>query len=949
LAVTPVPEGDLDDVRAAHLNVLQSDPNNVAALAGLGHLSRQAGDAPAALDYLQRAASFAPANLGLRCNVAQQLRDLERFDEARAAYLAVLKADPNHVAALAGLGHLSRQAGDAPAALDYLQRAASLAPANLGLCCNVAQLLRGLERFDEARAAYLVVLKADPNHVAALAGLGHLSRQAGDAPAALDYLQRAASLAPANLGLRCNVGQLLRSLGRVDEARATLLTVLQSDPAHIGALTDMGFIERQRGDQAASLEFLEKALASHPTSVGLMTEVAATLRMLERTEEAEALYRRAVETDPRALASLRALGQMSLVRGRIDAAIEFARAACAVDPKNIDGKLLLSSLYRDAARNAEALAIVEDSLAAAPDHPGSWREYGFLLRARGDRAQALSAFQRAAELKHERAWLEVATEHLALGQAQKARQVYETALQANPRQFDALMGVAAMQALTGDYLTCLETCDLVIATYPKRLEPVRLKCQALIHLDRADEAVKIAADLDTSGPLLGDGNVIRLEIYRMCGLRAHARELLADARVADSKLFPLWFQNVQARLVFYDLDGAEAALEDPPVLRPHERAHALLAQGMLADRRWRVRDAIAAFERASGVQGHDPAVHEHLARLYLLEANPDRVAHHLECMLAQRASRLSLRGQSKNISQNLIGQLLNELQLDRALSGRLASLLEKAPREDRIEELCKIVRSEPGLTPPAIYLMLTLRQQGAFEYASPANAVTPGSTSSIPAKIMQFWDRSRPPTAVSELLRTWSDTHPDHEYRRFDKTSARAYLAANYPIEVGRAFHRARHPAQASDIFRLAYLLREGGFYVDADDRCVGHLSNVAPANLQFIVYQEHFASLGNNFIGCVPDEPIIDRAFNLAVEAMNRGDNEAIWLSTGPGVLTRAFAEVFAAQGKAWQDWLQHRRILDRRDLFEVSWPNSILNYKNTRLSWLNRMFKSRSVAPAE
>jgi tetratricopeptide (TPR) repeat protein len=937
----------VDEARAAYLSVVKAEPNNIIALAGLGQLSRKAGDALAALDYLQRATSLAPANLGLQCECAQLLRGLDRVDEARAAYLFVLKADPNNVIALAGLGQLSRQAGDALAALDYLQRATSLAPANLGLQCECAQLLRGLDRVDEARAAYLFVLKADPNNVAALAGLGHLSRQAGDTPAALDYLQRAASLAPANLGLRCESAQLLRALNRFDEARATYLTVLQSNPANIGALTEMGLIERQRGDHAASLEFLEKALASRPTSVGLMTEVAATLRILERADEAEALYRRAVETDPRSLASLRGVCQMSFARGQIDAAIEFARAACAVDPKNIDSKLFLSSLYRDAARNAEALAIVEDLLAAAPDHSSSWLEYGSLLRDRGDRAQALSAFQRAAELKHERAWLDVATEHLALGQTQKARQVYDTVLQANPRQFDALMGVAAMQALTGDYFTCLETCDLVIATYPKRLEPVRQRCQALVQLDRADEAVKMATGLDTSGPLLGHGNAIRLEIYRMCGLRAQARELLADARVADSKFFPLWFQNVQARLAFYDLDGAEAALEDPPALRPHEHARALLAQGMLADRRWRVRDAIAAFERALGVQGHDPGVHENLARLYLLEANPDRVAHHLECMLAQRASSLSLRGQSKNISQNMIGQLLNELKLDRALSGRLAGLLERAP-QDRIEELCKIVRSEPGPTPPAIYLMLTLRQHGAFEYASPAEAVARASNSSIPAKIMQFWDRSRPPTAVSKLLRTWSDAHPDHDYHRFDKGSARTYLAANYPIEVGRAFHRASHPAQASDIFRLAYLLREGGFYVDADDRCVGHLSSVAAANLQFIAYQEQFASLGNNFIGCVPDEPIIKHALNLAVEAMNRGDSEAIWLSTGPGVLTRAFAEVFAAQGKAWQEWLQNRRILDRRRLFDVSWPHSILNYKNTRLSWLHRVFKSRSVAPA-
>jgi tetratricopeptide (TPR) repeat protein len=742
-----------EEAGTTYQSVLQADPDNFTALVGLGHLSRKIGDAPAALDYLQRAASLAPGNLGLRCESAQLLRGLDRVEEARATYLSVLQADPNNVTALGGLGQLSRQAGDLPAALDYLQRAASLAPANLGLRCSVAQLLRSLDRVDEARATFLSVLQDAPGNVEALSALGQLSRQQGDLPAALDYLQRAASLAPANLWLQCESAQVLRGLNRFDEAGATYLSVLQADPANIGALTEMGLMQRQRGDHAASLAFLEKALARRPTSAGLMTEVAATLRILERGDEAEALYRRAVETDPRSLASLRGLCQMSFARGQIDAAIEFARAACAVDPKNIDAKLFLSSLYRDAARSAEALAIVENLLAATPDHANSWFEYGSLLRERGDRAQALSAFQRAAELKHERAWLDVATEHLALGQAQKARRVYESVLQANPRQFDALMGVAAIQALIGDYFTCLKTCDLVIATYPKRLEPVRQKCQALIQLDRADEAVKMAAGLDTSGPLLGGSNAIRLEIYRTCGLRAQARELLADARVADSKLFPLWFENVQARLAFYDLDGAEAALEDPPALRPHERARVLLAQGMLADRRWRIREAIAAFERALGVQGHDPAVHEHLARLYLLEANPDRVAHHLEYMLAQRASRLSLRGQSQNISQNMIGQLLNELKLDRALSARLAGLLERAP-QDRIEELCNIVRSEPGQTPPAIYLMLTLRQHGVFEYASPAEAIARASKSSIPAKIVQFWDRTRPPTAVSKLLRT---------------------------------------------------------------------------------------------------------------------------------------------------------------------------------------------------
>jgi mannosyltransferase OCH1-like enzyme len=36
----------------------------------------------------------------------------------------------------------------------------------------------------------------------------------------------------------------------------------------------------------------------------------------------------------------------------------------------------------------------------------------------------------------------------------------------------------------------------------------------------------------------------------------------------------------------------------------------------------------------------------------------------------------------------------------------------------------------------------------------------------------------------------------------------------------------AAHPAQKSDLFRLAYLFREDGWYIDADDRCLGNLSD---------------------------------------------------------------------------------------------------------------------------
>jgi hypothetical protein len=110
-----------------------------------------------------------------------------------------------------------------------------------------------------------------------------------------------------------------------------------------------------------------------------------------------------------------------------------------------------------------------------------------------------------------------------------------------------------------------------------------------------------------------------------------------------------------------------------------------------------------------------------------------------------------------------------------------------------------------------------------------------------------------------------------------------------------------------------------------------------------FMAYQEQYATLGNNFLGCVPGEPVIERALTVALGALTRGDSEAIWLATGPGLLTRAFGEVLVAQGVGWRDWLQSRCILERSELSTVSWPHSISGYKDTRRGWLRSVFKSR------
>lgn len=860
-------------------------------------------------------------------------------------------------------GIAARSARDYAAAREHFQAACALRPASAGARCELAFTCIQAGLLDEAEASYRAVLEAEPANASAQGGLGLVAKRRGDAAGACALLAQAVTQHPEHPGLRLELAHVLRDLGRPAQAAVQYGELLARDPHHVDALVGLALIERRRVDHAAALTLFQRAAAQQPEHAGVQAEVAYTLRQLGRLDEAHALYQHAAEAQPQDPAPWRGLSLVALERGDPDAALAHARAACARDSTGIDSRLLLSALLREQGQLDEAAAVLAGCLAQLPDHPGACAEQGRLWRARGAHEPARAAFERAAQADPAFG-NEVAAELLALGRPQPARAAFEQVLQRLPGDAGALQGLAELELLGGDHAAALARSEELIAAAPHRVEGRLLKCRALIQLDRADEAVALAATLvpDPAPPGVGDGAIssgsrtdpgaqtapadaAHLEILRTCGRRAEAYALLAQPRVARTRHFGLWLEAVLTRLAFYDLDGAQEALRNPPARRAFEHSRVAYVRAMLADAQWRIDDAIAGFEQALAQHGADPGAHHHLARLHLLRADGDAVQRHLVQMLGQSASALALRGASANLSQSLIGQLYNELRLDPALMATLAQLADLAAPA-RIEPLLQIVRTHPDATPPALALLLALRQAGALAGA-PTAAPTQdrsraGAPARIPRRIVQYWNGTVPPAAVTVLLHTWVEAHPGYLYCRHDDATARAYLDAHHAPEVLHAYRRAAHPAQASDIFRLAWLQREGGFYVDADDRCLGHLLDVTPADACFLAYQEIYATVGNNFIACVPDEPVITRALNLAVEAMERGDADSIWLATGPGLLTRAYAQELAAQGADWAQWLITHPVLDRSELARVASPHGVLQYKNTRRGWLQRDFKS-------
>jgi hypothetical protein len=370
-----------------------------------------------------------------------------------------------------------------------------------------------------------------------------------------------------------------------------------------------------------------------------------------------------------------------------------------------------------------------------------------------------------------------------------------------------------------------------------------------------------------------------------------------------------------------ELDRADRALAHAPAAAPAERAQFHLIRGLLAAERWQLGAARAETLAALELDPFGAAGHEDMVRLALLDFDLDTARRHLALATTAKKTAKLLQGRSLNPSQSFIGQLVDEFALDPSLAGQLRAL-QATPPDERIGALRSLIRRHPGATAPAVALMVALRTAGLFDR-------TQAGGPEIPRTIVQYWNAAEPPPQIARLMQGWADCNPGHAHQRFDDTGAQDFLAGRFAPPVLLAYRHAQDFAQKSDLFRLAWLFAEGGVYADADDRAVAPLDALLPAGAGFVAYQEEYGTLANNFLAAAPRDPVIGRALGAAVAAVNRGDHDLLWLATGPGLMTRAFARELAQSPVPAADFLAGRVVLTRSRLARVAACHCRVAYK--------------------
>lgn len=232
LGVALYQTGDLAGAEAAFQAACQADPNDVSAALNLIDLYRARGDYAQATavvkdalrlhpDHAEVLAAFGTlcAELGDGEGVEIALRHIQARDPHHPALASLQQAllpsdegtlerhlnadkpivedqarpDGSHSLPSAstqrGLAFLAQ--GDLVEAEKAFRQAIEEEPQNADTLCNLAELLRTRERYDEASTLFLRALRLDPNNAGAILGMAALSSDLGDAESARFFYRQA--------------------------------------------------------------------------------------------------------------------------------------------------------------------------------------------------------------------------------------------------------------------------------------------------------------------------------------------------------------------------------------------------------------------------------------------------------------------------------------------------------------------------------------------------------------------------------------------------------------------------------------------------------------------------------------------------------------------------------------------------------------------------------------
>lgn len=469
-------QGSFDAARTAFNEAVAAKADYAPALLALARLKVQGKDLAGARSIIDGILAKSSSNADAWHFKADLLRAEGNVSEATAAYQKVVELKPQAAVAHASLimTYMREKKQDlVDKQFEEMQKAAGKHLLTLYMKGMIAYSRKDLA---VAQSAVEALLKTQPNSPQGLQLAGLIAFENRSDLQAQEYLAKALHLAPGlDFGRRILVMSQMRS-GQPAKALATLQPVLQGDETALQWLTLAGEAYMQSGDAKTAEAYFSRAAKSDPQNKRTQTSLALARMQTGHAEEA-----------------FSDLEQISAADSGVSA--DLALIASTLRQKQFD----------------KALMVIANFEKKQPDNPAAHNLRGAALLGKGDIPGARNSFEKALAINP--TYLPAATSLAKMDLAEKrpeqARKRFETVITKDPKNMQAMLALAELQAMTG--VSFEETAALIgkaVAVAPS--DPAPRVALIGLHLRAKDNKKALTAAQEAMAAVPGRPEILDL-------------------------------------------------------------------------------------------------------------------------------------------------------------------------------------------------------------------------------------------------------------------------------------------------------------------------------------------------------------------------------------------------------------------------------------------------------
>ncbi|MBV8621888.1 MAG: tetratricopeptide repeat protein [Herbaspirillum sp.] len=313
------------------------------------------------------------------------LLDNRKSEEAKAICMAVLARNPTLVFANHARGLVAMQESKFAEGEHYLLKAVEADPDNADYLGNLATCILSQDRIDESIKVYERAIAIDKDNRAARVGLANALHQKNDPEASIAYFQDAVQREPEAPGPLSHLGRALIDAKRYEEAVATILKSLELQISFAPSHTALG-------EAFHAMEMYKEAIESHKTAILLdpqdtyaHNKIADTYLKLKRVDEAHEHMMRVIEIAPKDPNGYVKLGASYFTaKDDFEASMAMFRRALEVDPKYALTYNNIGAVQHDHGETHEAVANFRRALELRPNYPTAKHNLALSLLLHGE-------------------------------------------------------------------------------------------------------------------------------------------------------------------------------------------------------------------------------------------------------------------------------------------------------------------------------------------------------------------------------------------------------------------------------------------------------------------------------------------------------------------------------------------------------------------------------------